>query len=397
MIVNSKRQHFRDPLKIDLLAHRPKLPFHGVLTVLLSIALIPLLLWVGFFPKFDWSNYLVTYWVSLGLQSIFASSLLSLTLPGSLGGVRTLWRRYWDKKPLLIILVLAVVESVWVNGWVLTLFFLICTLATIEVVSHSLAQPGGLRKSASEIFWPASYLFLGFVLVFGYNNVIASLRFYALYDGWFNRIDAALLGGATVSEISHLALGTLDAFIFDWLEFIYFGMFAEIGAAIILLALKAGRSEALRLVGSIVTAYYLALLLYYLWPSLGPFVLCADHFKHFPRDLKAYSIQNQLLINLEGLWNRGVRMQVGMDYFIAFPCMHIAQPLIVMWYLRAYQGLVTVLVVYNSLLLLSIVLLEWHYVIDIVGGTAVAILAVMMTAGSRVPNMSENRKKQVNR
>jgi hypothetical protein len=108
--------------------------------------------------------------------------------------------------------------------------------------------------------------------------------------------------------------------------------------------------------------------LFYLWPSQGPYYLCPGHFLQFPSTLKTYAIQKFLIGDVLALWNHVPIRRISTDYFIAFPCMHIAQPLIVAWFLRRWKRMLLVLFVYDAVLIVSILLLEWHYVVDIIGG-----------------------------
>jgi hypothetical protein len=225
---------------------------------------------------------------------------------------------------------------------------------------------------------PAAYLFAGLVLVFAYNNVIVSVKFYGAYDTILNHADSVLLGGNTVSELAHRAGRLLPLPVFRFLEFIYFGMFSQIGAGILLTALTAGRARAFRLVGALLTAYSLALICFYFWPSHGPYYSCPVHFTEFPPQLRAFATQRMLLAKARAVSGGNSITSIGTDYYIAFPCMHIAQPLIVMWFLRRWKRVVAFLAVVNLLLIASILLLEWHYLVDLLGGVAVAVLAVLV-------------------
>jgi hypothetical protein len=134
-------------------------------------------------------------------------------------------------------------------------------------------------------------------------------------------------------------------------------------------------------VGTILTAYYLALILFFLWPSQGPYYLCPQHFLDFPISLKAYAIQKASIANSQALWNHSRIRQISTDYYIAFPCMHIAQPLIAMWFLRRWRRMVIALAAYDALLLVAIVLLEWHYIVDVLAGILAAGVAIAMVEG----------------
>jgi hypothetical protein len=134
-------------------------------------------------------------------------------------------------------------------------------------------------------------------------------------------------------------------------------------------------------VGTILIAYYLALGLFYLWPSQGPYYLSGGM---LPRGLMAAEIQRQSLINAASLWAHKPIPFISTDYYIAFPCMHIAQPLIAMWFLRHSRRMVFLLAAYDVLLIPAILLLEWHYVADLIGGVLVAGVAIVAVNAERL-------------
>jgi hypothetical protein len=59
--------------------------------------------------------------------------------------------------------------------------------------------------------------------------------------------------------------------------------------------------------------------------------------------------------------------------------MHITQPLIVMWFLRRWKRILVVLAAYDVLLVIAIILLEWHYFVDILAAVPVAGIAIAIT------------------
>jgi hypothetical protein len=56
--------------------------------------------------------------------------------------------------------------------------------------------------------------------------------------------------------------------------------------------------------------------------------------------------------------------------------MHIVQPFIVMWFLRRWKRMVLCLALYDLLLMAAILLLEMHYVIDLIAAVPVAAIAI---------------------
>ncbi len=349
---------------------------HFVLTAILAAALPLLLHGLGLPVRVNWKLLAGFYWPSLATESLFAAVLLYLAAaPGRL--FEPWWERHQRQRARLCILaVFFLAESVFLGAGK-ALFITVLTAAILEFVEHG-RSTGQTKSQVVDVLIPAAYLFLGFVLVFGYNNVIAAVRFYGAYDEVFNRMDSRILFGATVSGIAHAALRVLPGWVYKVLEFFYYGMFAQIGAGLVISALCFGRKASLRFVGTIMVAYYLALALFFLWPSQGPFYLCARHFADFPQQLQTYGYQKQFLVNVKRIWEYRAISRINTDYYIAFPCMHIAQPLIVAWFLRHWRRMLWILLAYDAIMVVAIFLLEWHYVVDLIGGVAVALLAILI-------------------
>jgi hypothetical protein len=137
-----------------------------------------------------------------------------------------------------------------------------------------------------------------------------------------------------------------------------------------------GRRESFRYVGTVLTAYVIALVLFYLWPTIGPFY--TSPFQSLPRlQLATYDYQQNAVLKARLLTTSYKQFNViDADYFIAFPCMHIAQPLVVMWFLRRWKRITCALILYDVILVPAILLLEWHYLADLVGGILVAGAAI---------------------
>jgi hypothetical protein len=365
MVASPRRESFRD--------------FHYWITALLALALIPCLKKLDLPLNFDWAKLASAYWIVLAVQSIFVATLLyviGFPVDETLGPAFQRLRR--ERIRILFIAIFFAV-LLWALTWIRAMLLTVDVIAILEFRERTKAM--ALRKTLLSVFLPACYLFAGFLLIFAYNDIILSARFFGSADVMFNSLDEWMLHGASVSSLSHWAGHSFPVFFFNLLEFIYFGMFAQIGAALLLTSLYYGRSRGLRFVGAILTGYFWALLLFYLWPSQGPYYLCPTHFSDFPHSLQTYAIQKQSIINSQALWDHKLLHRISTDYYIAFPCMHIVQPLVALWFLRRWKRIVVVLAAYDVLLIAAIVLLEWHYVVDIVGGVLVAAVAIAMVDG----------------
>jgi hypothetical protein len=333
--------------------------------------------------RFDWTALATTFWLVLAAQSIFVTVLLifiGFPVKTFAPVVQRLGR---DKSRLAMVLAYFLILW-WSFTWVKALVLTVDTIALIELRERLNLRE--LRQTVIAVLWPALYLFAGFLLIFAYNDIIASVRFSFANDATFNSIDRRLLHGTAVSDLSHWAIRTFPISFFHFLEFIYFGMFAQVGAALILTSLCYGRSRGLQFVGGVLTAYCIALIVFYAWPSQGPYYLCAEHFSRFPSTLQAYTIEKVLIAKALARWNHEPMSRISTDYYIAFPCMHITQPLIVMWFLRRWKRIVAVLAAYDVLLVIAIVLLEWHYFVDILAAVPVAGIAIAITDFSGLLN-----------
>jgi hypothetical protein len=358
-----------------------KLPkdLHYWVSVLLGLALVPLLKRLNLPTNYDWAWLAFTYWVLFTAKSIFAATLLYLigfspaeTIAPALDRVRR------EKVRFLLMLGYFVVLT-WVLAWLNALVLTVFTVAILEV--HERHKPNGLLRSAEAILPPALYLFIGLLLVSAYNDIILSVRFFAAYDPVFNSMDKWLLQGLSVPQLCHWAVQVFPISFFHFLELIYYGMFAIVGATLILLCQYDSRQRGLQFVGTILTAYYLALVLFYIWPSQGPYYLSPAHVSEIPSVLVTYAMQKGSVAGAKALWNHERLRHISFDYYIAFPCMHIAQPLIVTWFLRFWKRMMVVLVAYSVVLVVAIVLLEWHYVVDVLAGVVVAALAIAAVDG----------------
>jgi hypothetical protein len=355
--------------------------FHYWVSALLALALVPLLRKLNLPVSFDWVHLGSAYWLVLAAQSIFVAILLYLIGVAPAPSLSLLPRTRRDHVRVALALAFFII-LLWEFTWLKALILTVDAVAVLDFRER--VKPAARRGHALSVLVPAIYLFAGFLLVFAYNDIIVSVRFYGATDAAFNALDKWLLHGTSVSDLCHWAVRTFPVSFLNFLEFIYFGMFPQIGAALILSAVYSGKKRALRFVGTILMAYYLALILFFLWPSQGPYYLCPSHFSEFPMSLRAYGVQRASMANSQALWNHSRIRQISTDYYIAFPCMHIAQPLVVMWFLRPWKRMVAALAVYDLLLLVAIVLLEWHYLVDILGGALVAGFAILVVNGNEL-------------
>ena len=369
------------PLANQSPPHRPaKIPNpHYWLSALFAVLLIPALRSQHLPLKFDWITLSVAYWLILAAQSIFVAALLSLIgLPHErvLSPLLSRYRNAPIRIPAVAIFFLILIFT---TSGLKAIVLTVDAVALLELLERNQSQR---RQSLLAVLAPAAYFFFGFLLVLAYNSVIASARYPFAADPVLFSIDRWLLHGHSVSDLAQWAVQSLPLGFLRALELIYFGMFFQIGATIIIVALSNGKTEALRFVGTILTSYYLALILFYVWTAKGPYYLLPTDTSHLSASLQTYSIQRTLIEHALARWHHEPLARISADYFIALPCMHIVQPLIVLWFMRRWRRIALVLAAYDAVLLAAILLLEWHYVIDILVGVLVAACAILIAAGT---------------
>jgi PAP2 superfamily protein len=351
------------------------------LTVFFAAGLLPTLRVMKLPLRFDWGTYFRAYWMGLALKSLFATALLVVIGFPYAEGFGPLLDRYRRQKLRFLFLLPLVLLLCLLNGPLVGLLLSVDAIALLEYLDRLRESQTLVTAAAQDILIPATLLFFGLIVVFGYNDVIAVRRDFAPQEYWLNRLDSLLLGGATIPALAHRAFAAWGAQAFRALDFIYFEMFPQIGAALTLTAVRLGRRRAMRFVGTILLAYYIALVCFWLVPATGPYFICPDHFAVLPRGQRVYAVQAATLANLHALWSGNRKERIGLDYFIALPCMHITQPLIVMWFLRPWKRILAVLATFNVLVAASTLLLEQHYLVDLLGGVATALLAIALMDG----------------
>jgi PAP2 superfamily len=356
--------------------------WHYWISLLLCLTVVPVLRSQNLPLRFDWITLSIAYWIFLAAQSIFVAAVLCLIGFSREQVLDPCLARYRENPFRVVLLLVYFAILVWATTWMKALVLTVDAVAVLELLDRQKARRRGPLSVAGTILVPAAYLFFGFLMVLAYNCAIVSVRYNFATDPALAAIDRWLLHGHSISELTHWALRVLPLNFFRGMEFIYFGMFPQIGATLILVALCDGKARALQFVGTILMSYYLALTIFYIWPAQGPYSLCPGHFSRFPASLQSYNIQSTLIPHAVALWNHQPIRRISTDYFIAFPCMHIVQPIIVLWFLRRWKRMVIALAAYDLLLIVAVLMLEMHYVIDIIVGLLVAALAIALGGGS---------------
>src|SRR5271165_5808579 len=160
-------------------------------------------------------------------------------------------------------------------------------LFVLELVERARTEGESPRGKLAGVFAAAAYLFVGISLVLVYNDIIIASRLPVSYDNSLNQIEMHLLHGGSVSGIAHTMFRVLPPQVLRFLDFAYFQMFLVVGGAFLVCSYYSLRLG-LQFAGTCLTAYYLALLIFFIWPTYGPYFFCADHLARYPQYLTTY-------------------------------------------------------------------------------------------------------------
>jgi hypothetical protein len=326
--------------------------------------------------------------VGLGTKSILRALLLCLLSFPLAVTISPFLERYRKQKGRILLALAFLGVLVWAIDLSAALLLALDGIFVVELAERARSEGDSFWRRITPLAPASAYLFLGITVVLAYNDIIIASRWPISYDQAFNRIDSFFLGGRDVSQIAHAAYQSLPAWCPRFLDLAYFQMFAVVGAAL-LISGYGSFNRALQFAGACLTAYYLGLLLFYLWPSYGPFISCSHHLDRYPSYLTTYAFQKAEMLGVAAIAQRKSHFVAG-GYYIAFPSLHIALPIIAMWFLRRWRIAFWLLMAYNIVIAIAIVFLEWHYVIDFLGGIVVAALALAMVQHEEIAGAVPN-------
>ncbi|HWB08728.1 MAG TPA: phosphatase PAP2 family protein [Pirellulales bacterium] len=150
----------------------------------------------------------------------------------------------------------------------------------------------------------------------------------------------------------------------------YDSLLYQTAAVIVLLGLRNRRQELESFVLAFMLAALMALAIFVVMPAYGPF----GEYGLTPSDDQARFLDHFLSLR-DG--SRRVISYRGAEGLITFPSFHVAWALVIVWALRGSRPVFAAFAMLNALLILSTMTTGWHYFADVLGGAAVAAVAVI--------------------
>lgn len=361
---------------------------HWVITAGLALALVPAFRVAKLPFRVDWYGFLIDYWVGMTARAVFFAIILyTAGFPRKTIGV--FWKRCCKQKPRLLLLALFAAFMLTIFRWNVGIILTVDVIGVLEL--HEQGKLARMRHSTAIILKSGAYLFVGLVLMMSYSDVIASLKYAGTHSEAVNHLDTILFGGMTVRHLASTASQWIPHWGYAFLGIVYLGMLSEVGAGLLIICFSE-KKRAFQMVGSLLIAFYIALAIFYVWPTMGPFSLGSS--SHAQAKSSIQLLQSALVHKARAFFVHQNAPEVSTDYYIGFPCMHIAIPLIVLWFLRQQRRVAALLIAYDALLVAAIILLQWHFFSDLIGGVLVAGLSIFLTEQSnRGPHVRAKQPK----
>ncbi|MDR1423463.1 MAG: phosphatase PAP2 family protein [Azoarcus sp.] len=229
-----------------------------------------------------------------------------------------------------------------------------------------------LRVMLAEQYapWRGAMQFASFWMVFPLFKSIRQVWIHRVFDAELLAIDRRLWGGASLPE--H-CLGLESHWLSEWVSFGYAQFYFAMLLPVLWFAWKRRSSEAHCFFLGLTLMYSFGFAGYLLIPAGGPFIAFPSVFPYPPEG-------GSMTGFLVGMVAQGI---TGMD---VFPSLHCGATLYVLGFFalgyfglgkRAYLPVAAVLTLVFIPLLLATVYLRYHYGIDLIAGTALAVLTLI--------------------
>jgi hypothetical protein len=222
---------------------------------------------------------------------------------------------------------------------------------------------------------------LGYISVFAWNELCASLTLHAIRDPILRDMDLAIYGwllhtpadGAEIFPLIRYPLLLL------YLENAYQCMF--IGIPLVIFVLHSSGGEPRAFIQALFSCYFVALLIFLLFPTIGPTLADSNLFSTAYEHTQTYEMTRQMAAEYMALQGNGALM--GLGYFVALPSLHVAVAVLVQVFLYRSPAHFWLFLPINLLVVPATVVLGYHYLLDVPAGVLLASVILAVPARSR--------------
>jgi hypothetical protein len=215
-------------------------------------------------------------------------------------------------------------------------------------------------------------LFLGYAGIWNMNYAILATAMGRLHDPALRQIDLMVFNWGKPSPGAYAGFFPLvnSPFLFGVLERAYLLAFPEVLLAALLL-----RGRALtRFLWVLFGCYWLGLVVFALYPTVGPFTYFPESFRREWQDTATSALMQSILAEFRAV--SASQPVNGFGYFVAIPSLHAALAVVLQASWRHRPVHFWSFLPVNLAMCASTVMLGYHYLIDLPAGIAVAGLVL---------------------
>jgi hypothetical protein len=223
-------------------------------------------------------------------------------------------------------------------------------------------------RFVGQVAMLVTLLVVGYVAVWNFNSLLAPLSVGRLADPSLITFDRWLLFSPTYVGVFPIFNSALA---FALLERSYLFLFAEILVVVIWMAAFQPR-QAYWWIARLFTAYGIGLVIFLIWPTVGPHIYAPDSLRSEWHHTTTFRTMQSMAIDYQRIVGGG---RGGMNYFIAFPSLHVAAAVTCQLSVRGSRPVFWALLPVTVLVSSSTFLLGYHYALDVPGGVLTAFLA----------------------
>jgi PAP2 superfamily len=223
------------------------------------------------------------------------------------------------------------------------------------------------------VVWSLGVLTLGYGTIWNLNYVAARAAVGSVHDAVLRDIDLAWygwLGGRPLTTIRGLFPLTDSRATFTLLENAYAMLFTEVG--LVIFVLIRARASLPRFFVTLFSCYAIGLLVFVVYPTVGPCIFEPDSFRAAFHDTFTYTLMQRMAQEYAAVG--GGATGKGAAYFVALPSLHVAVATILQRALAVSRAHFWMMAPVNLFLVVSTVVLGYHYLVDVPAGVAVGLL-----------------------
>jgi len=222
---------------------------------------------------------------------------------------------------------------------------------------------------------------LGYARVFALNELCASLTVHTIRDAILRDIDLAIYRWLLHTPADGAGIFPLirHPLLLLYLENAHQCMF--IGIPLVVLVLHSSEGEPRAFICALFICYLVALLIFLLFPTIGPTLADPNLFSKAYEHTQTYATMRQTAAEYMALQAGGALM--GFGYFVALPSLHVAVAVLVQVFLYRSRAHFWLFLPINVLVVPATVALGYHYLLDVPAGVLLACAVLAVPAGYR--------------